>query len=188
MYDPTNLSHPRLSRRETLQIGGIGLLGLSLADVGRRRARAAPGDSAGRARKPKNVVYIFLPGGPPQHETFDPKPDAPNTVRGEFGVIKTRTPGMLFCEHLPLLAQRSDKLAILRSIHHHSNDHIAGSTIMVSGDTNVPSLTPADKEPDADDTPGIAALAASLPAGWRAAACGCAQKNTPRIWSWRARW
>ncbi len=162
MHDPTQLAHPRLSRRETLQVGGLGLLGLSSSGVSRLlaedRARRDATDRSPR-RRPKNVAFIFLPGGPPQHETFDPKPDAPREVRGEFGVIPTRTPGMYLCEHMPLLAQRSQRFAILRTLHHHSNDHIAGTTIMVSGDTRVPSLTPADKNPDVNDTPGIAALA-----------------------------
>ena len=155
MKDPTKLSHPRLGRRQLLQVGAIGMVGLSLSDVERQRALAGNRASA----SPRKVVYIFLPGGPPQHETFDPKPNAPDTVRGEFAAIGTRTPGVLFCEHLPRLAQRSDRFAILRSLEHHSNDHIAGTTIMVSGDSNVPTITPADKQPDLTDTPGIVTLA-----------------------------
>ena len=156
MHDPTRLAHPRMSRRDLFQVGAIGLLGLSLADVEKRRVEAA---AKGSVRRPKNVAYIFLPGGPPQHETFDPKPDAPDTVRGPFSAIQTKTAGMHLCELLPQLAQRSDKIALLRSVHHHSNDHIAGTTIMCSGDTQVPALTPADKAPDVTDTPGIVALA-----------------------------
>ena len=156
MNYPTRIAHPCLSRRETLQIGGIGLLGLTLPGVNRQRALAA---ATSKTTKPKNVVYIFLPGGPPQHETFDPKPDAPDIVRGELKAIQTATPGMMMCELLPQLAARSDKLAILRSVHHHSNDHIAGTTIMACGDTAVPSITPTDKQPSVEDTPGIAALA-----------------------------
>jgi len=157
MNDPTKLTCPRVNRRQLMQMGGLGLLGVSAADVGCLRASAEGSPQAGRV--PKKVVYIFLSGGPPQHETFDPKPEAPQTVRGEFGAIATKTPGMFLCEHLPLLAQRSDKFALLRSLHHRSNDHIAGTTIMVSGDTRVPLTTPLSKKPSAEDTPGIVALA-----------------------------
>ena len=149
------LVHPRVGRREAIQSGAIGLLGLTMQDVTRFRAHAAM-KTGGPAKK---VVYIFLPGGPPQHETFDPKPMATAAVRGEFTAIETTVPGMLFCEHLPLLAKQAGKIALLRSVHHHSNDHIAGTTIMTSGDTRVPALTPANKEPDTTDAPGIACLA-----------------------------
>ncbi len=151
----TNLAHPRISRRELVQGGAIGLLGLSLPGVSRLRASAA----TPAVRSPKKVVYIFLPGGPPQHETFDPKPEAPAEIRGQFSAIETAVPGMLFCEYLPRLAQFANQIALLRSVHHHSNDHIAGTTIMTSGDTRVPATTPGNKEPDATDTPGIVSLA-----------------------------
>ncbi len=84
-----------------IQAGAIGLLGLSLADFAALRAQ-------GEARSPaKAVIYIFLSGGPPQQDTFDPKPDAPDSMRGEFKPMATRTPGLRICEHLPRLAQRS---------------------------------------------------------------------------------
>lgn len=149
------LHHPSVSRREIVQAGAIGLLGVTAPGV--RNSRAHAGSST--FPSPRRVVYIFLPGGPPQHETFDPKPDAPAEVRGEFGTIATSAPGMYFCEHLPRLAQLADKVALLRSVHHHSNDHIAGTTIMASGDSRVPAITPASKEPDVTDTPGIVSLA-----------------------------
>ena len=148
------LAHPRVNRREVIQTGVIGLLGVSMQDVRRLRAHGKATTAS-----PKKVVYIFLPGGPPQHETFDPKPMATAEVRGEFTAIETAVPGMLFCEHLPLLAKQADKIALLRSVHHHSNDHIAGTSIMTSGDTRVPALTPESKGPDSSDTPGIVSLA-----------------------------
>ena len=166
MNDPTGIAHPRLNRRELLRVGGIGVLGLSSEGVQRQRALGAShGVGPTLSGNPKKVVYIFLPGGPPQHETFDPKPDAPDAIRGEFKAIETRTPGMLIGEHLPLLAQQSDKFALLRSVHHRSNDHIAGTTIMTSGDTRVPTVTAASKVPDANDAPGIVALAGHYRSG-----------------------
>src|SRR4051794_3492054 len=106
MERPSALPHPRFSRRSMIQAGGIGLLGLSMGDV-----RALGADEPRRAA-PKSVIYIFLSGGLAQHDSFDPKPDAPDTIRGEFAPIRTRTPGVTVCEHLPRLAARSDKWAL----------------------------------------------------------------------------
>src|SRR5690349_192596 len=89
------------NRREILRIGGLGVLGagLNLADLAAGAAtsdRTAPvGMSFGRA---KSCILLFLMGGPPQHSTWDPKPEAPAEVRGEFGTIATRVPGLSLCE------------------------------------------------------------------------------------------
>src|SRR5882672_10895962 len=101
MYRPatTSLPHIALDRRELLQAGALGLLGMTLPDLMRAEARASS-----EARRAKAVIYLFQSGGPPQHETFDLKPDAPDTIRGEFKPIATATPGMDICEHLPRLA------------------------------------------------------------------------------------
>lgn len=114
------------SRREWLRVGGLGMLGLGLGDLlraGPGPATAAPaasplargldGATFGRAR---NVIYLWLQGGPPQHETFDPKPDAPMEIRGPFKPIATNVPGIDFCELLPRTARRADRLAVVRSI------------------------------------------------------------------------
>src|SRR5690349_16852545 len=95
-----------ISRREWLRVGGIGLLGLSLPAL--LAAEAGTARSFGKA---KNVLFLWLQGGPPQHETFDPKPDAPSEVRGEFKPIQTNVPGVRFCELLPRTAAIADKLA-----------------------------------------------------------------------------
>src|SRR5262245_32605433 len=103
----------RLSRRAAIQAGAVSLLGLGMNHVAALR-------EAGAAAKPraKSVIYIFLSGGLAQHDSFDPKPDAPDDVRGEFKPIATRSPGVSICEHLPLLAARSDKWALVRSLTH----------------------------------------------------------------------
>src|SRR5690349_16776026 len=103
--------HPVFSRRDLLQAGAVGLLGLSLGEVHALRAAAGAGMSAPRA-----VIYLFLSGGLSQHDSFDPKPDAPDIIRGEFAPIHTRTPGVLICEHLPRLAARSHRWALVRSL------------------------------------------------------------------------
>src|SRR5262245_35035698 len=98
--------HPHIGRRELLQVGGLSLLGAGLSDLFHLEAHAVP--VARQRTKAKSVVFIFQSGGPSQHETFDPKPEAPDTIRGEYGTIQTRLPGVRFCEYLPRLAARAD--------------------------------------------------------------------------------
>jgi uncharacterized protein (DUF1501 family) len=100
------------SRRWFLQTGLAGLAGLSLPDLLRCRAHAAPSGGAGR----KAVILIWLSGGPSQLDTWDPKPDASAEVRGPFGSIATRVPGVRISEHLPLQARIIDRLALVRSV------------------------------------------------------------------------
>ena len=98
-----------LHRREFLQIGALGLGGLTLADVLRLEAHGA-------AATAKSVIMVYLPGGPSHIDMYDPKPDAPVEFRGEFGTIPTKVPGLDFCEHMPLQAQIADKLSVIRGI------------------------------------------------------------------------
>ncbi len=109
----------------------------------------------------KSVIYIFLSGGLAQHESFDMKPSAPLEVRGEFKPMGTRTPGIQICEHLPELARRSEKWAILRSLTHPYNDHSMGHHVMLTGRTPLPVGFEPGK-PKESDWPSIAALANAL--------------------------
>src|SRR4051812_29178872 len=109
--------HPAIGRRELLQVGGISLLGTGLADLLRLESQAADGLVRSRA-KAKSVVFIFQSGGPSQHETFDPKPEAPAEIRGEYDTTQTQVAGIRFCEYLPKLAQRSQMFSIVRTMHH----------------------------------------------------------------------
>jgi hypothetical protein len=93
-----------------------------------------------------------------QHDSFDPKPDAPDAVRGEFKPIATRTPGVQVCEHLPLLAERGQRWALCRSLTHPSNDHSAGHHIMLTGRSALPASFDPNR-PRAGDHPAIAAVA-----------------------------
>ncbi|MBS0266229.1 MAG: DUF1501 domain-containing protein [Planctomycetes bacterium] len=123
-----------VSRREWLRIGGLSLLGLSLPQLayakeqGRPEALVSP--SFGKA---KSVIFLWLQGGPPQHETFDPKPEAPAEIRGEFRPISTNVPGIQFCELLPRTAAIADKLAIVRSLCTHSDLHDASGYWVLTG-------------------------------------------------------
>src|SRR5262245_32447668 len=100
------------SRRWFLQTGLAGLAGLSLPDLLRCRAQQP---AAARADR-KAVILIWLSGGPSHLDTWDPKPDAPAEVRGPFGSIATRVPGVRVCEHLPRQASIMDRLALIRSV------------------------------------------------------------------------
>ncbi|MDA1214738.1 MAG: DUF1501 domain-containing protein, partial [Planctomycetota bacterium] len=110
-----------ISRRAAIQAGGAGLLGLSLPKL---LAAEQAGANFQNARA-KRVMFLYLFGGPSQLETFDPKPDAPPKLRGPFKAIATRTPDLLFTEHLPRSAQISDKFCVIRSMTHAHNDHNA---------------------------------------------------------------
>jgi hypothetical protein len=138
-----------------LQAGAIGLLGLGVNHLTALRSR---GESTQQTTRAKACIYVFLSGGLAQHESFDLKPDAPEDVRGEFHPISTATPGLQICEHLPMLAARSNLWAVCRSLTHPSNDHSAGHHIMLTGRTTMPAgFNP--NQPSPTDWPSIAAIA-----------------------------
>src|SRR3954469_15620866 len=97
--------------------------------------RSAPAAEGSRRPDPRAraVIYIFLSGGLGQHDSFDPKPDAPAEIRGEFNSIATQTPGIRICEHLPMLAACSNQWALVRSLTHPYNDHSSGHHVMLTG-------------------------------------------------------
>jgi hypothetical protein len=128
--------HVRMNRRLAVQAGAIGICGLGMNHVAGLSAMAARNERP--AGKAKSVIYLFLSGGLGQHDSFDMKPDAPDNVRGEFNPIATKTPGLQICEHLPLLAQRSDKWALVRSFAHPYPLHSQGHTAMLTGRTMMP--------------------------------------------------
>lgn len=124
------------SRREILRAGGLGLLGLGLPDLLRARrdaeAAAGPGRAASFGRA-KSCLFILLKGGVSHIDTFDLKPDAPAGIRGEFRPIATAAPGLSVCEHLPMLARRADRFAVIRSLGHDNVDHASAAYWMTTG-------------------------------------------------------
>lgn len=107
-----------LNRRQLLQVGGAGMLGMhfdQLLQAEEQEARQSP--------RAKAVIFVFLFGGPSQLETFDVRPEAPDTIRGPFKSISTKTPGLRFCEHLPNLAKITDKFALIKTVNHDENNH-----------------------------------------------------------------
>jgi hypothetical protein len=142
LLDETTNPADRVSRREWLRVGGLGALGVSLADVLRAQAQPAArpgptprlagelGSTFGRA---KNVIFLWLQGGPPQHETFDPKPDAPVDIRGLFKPIATNVPGIRFCELLPRTARHADRMAVIRSLSTRDDNHDVSGYWLLTG-------------------------------------------------------
>ncbi len=108
-----------MTRREMLQVGGVGIAGLTLADWLRSKANAAPGET----RREVSVIFLWLDGGPRHFETFDPKPDAPDTIRGPYGPIQTNVNGIQICELLPRLSRQMDKCVLVRSMNHGIDAH-----------------------------------------------------------------
>ncbi len=122
------------SRREALCAGALALTGLGLPGLLGGRAAAGTGrvsgDGFGRAR---SCILIFQWGGPSQLDTWDPKPEAPAEIRGEFATIATSVPGVRVCEHFPRLAARAHRLAIVRSMSHDDAAHLSTAHRLLTG-------------------------------------------------------
>jgi uncharacterized protein (DUF1501 family) len=123
-----------VNRRQFLQVGGLSALALSLPDFLRARAHAES-DKRGI-----NCMLMWMQGGPSHIDTFDPKPDAPSEIRGEFGVIDTCIPGVKLTEHLPRLAKQLDKYSIIRGADPKNGSHGVADHLMMSGHKFNPAL------------------------------------------------
>ena len=149
IHQTARTNRSAVKRREWLRIGGLNCLGLSLPTL---LAKEAPGniqdDGGPMFGKAKNVIYLYLAGGPPQHETFDPKPNAPEAIRGVFNPIHTNVPGIQFCELLPRTARIADKLAICRAMSTNDNTHSTSGYWVLTGfpyqGTNARAIHPTD--------------------------------------------
>ncbi len=129
---PTRLCSGR-SRRDFLRVGGLGALSLPLL----LQAEAAAKEKPNKARA-KSVILVFLGGGLSHHDTFDPKPDAPDEVRGKYGTTPTVLPDLRVGEKIPLLAKRMDKLALVRSGAHNNDHHETATNWVLSGRFGTP--------------------------------------------------
>jgi len=119
-----------INRREWLRIGGFSLGGAAISALPAPRLRANSPRSFGKA---KSVIMLMYLGGPPQHESWDPKPDAPEEIRGIFGTIPSATPGLRVGELMPLTANLTDRIAVLRAVTTRDNAHSASGYQMLTG-------------------------------------------------------
>jgi hypothetical protein len=122
-----------IRRRDFLQIGAGGLFGLGFVDLLRLRANASLPGAAPSAGQNINCILIWLDGGPSHYETFDPKPEAPSEIRGDFKAIDTSATGVRFSEAVPELAKVANKLTVVRSICHKDPNHGGGNHYMMTG-------------------------------------------------------
>lgn len=120
-----------LNRRQFLQVGGAGVAGLSLPTLLRAEQQAkSTGKTLG---EDLNIIVLWMQGGVSHQDSFDPKPNAPAEIRGEFDVIQTSLPGVQICEHLPRMAQSLDKYSIIRNGYSYNGGHGLADAYMLSG-------------------------------------------------------
>jgi hypothetical protein len=171
----TMLGSPRrgcdgLTRRETLKAGALTALG-GLGDSEWQQLQAAGATAAGPA---KNVIVLYLLGGAATQDMVDLKPHAPQEVRSEFQPIPTNVPGIEFCEHLPLLAEHADKLAIVRSV-----THQAGCHNCMPSYTGWDALLP-DQHPHDTDPPSMGSVCDYLAANKSPKTSGLPEAEVPQ--------
>jgi uncharacterized protein (DUF1501 family) len=127
-----NAAHaPKLTRRDLLQVGSVGAMGLGLPSL--LIADSAAAEDTGSRRSEKSCIFILQYGGAPQHDIWDLKPDAPEEIRGAFRPIATNVPGIEICEKMPLLAQRADRYCIVRSMQTTNGGHDGAMHICMTG-------------------------------------------------------
>jgi hypothetical protein len=152
-------------RRLMLQAGAAGMLGLGLNGLFQAQSGAATGlDPATRLPgfgKAKRCIFLFMWGGPSQLDTFDLKPDAPDTIRGPFKPISTKVPGLQISEHFQHLAPLMDKVALIRSLHHNDPAHLSTAHATLTGQL-APVVRSDDTPPGPRDTPHMGSVVSKL--------------------------
>ena len=154
MRNVADHTHTRgIIRREFLQVGYSGFLGLSLSQVLTARALAerAAKPNAGSKPRARSMILVFLTGGLSHIDSFDMKPDAPERIRGEFKPIDTAASGIQYCEHLPMLAARAGDLAVVRSMSHKYTNHLNATHELLTGHSQPGAFF--DKVASRDDYP-----------------------------------
>lgn len=154
-------------RREMLRVGGLSSLGLSMPGLWSAQAAEAETPSSGVVHAPssgraKSCIVLFLLGGPPQHETWDPKPDAPVEIRGDLKPIASATPGLSVGELMPLTAKLTDKIAVLRATSSRDNAHSSSGYAMLTGMPHLPMNMEGAKPGAPNDRPCLGAIVQKL--------------------------
>ncbi len=152
------LPHYGLDRRGLLRVAAASVVGASLPK-GIALAGSSSDEQPVGYGKAKSVLIVLLSGGLSQLDTLDPKPDSPAEVRGEFTPISTTIPGVSVCEHLPKLAQQTDRWAIVRTLAHREHNHLLATHVALTGrPTPVPrSGSDLDRVETRSDFPNYAA-------------------------------
>jgi hypothetical protein len=152
-----------LPRRELMRVGGLSSLGLTLPHLWAAQQASAAPQSSGIVHAPsrgraKSCIVLFLLGGPPQHETWDPKPDAPVEVRGDLQPIASATPGLNVGELMPKTARLTDKIAVLRAVSSRDNAHSSSGYAMLTGMPHLPLNVEGAKPGAPNDRPCLGAI------------------------------
>lgn len=121
------------NRRNFLRVGALSALGMSLPGLLRSQAAAAEDGESKLKRRAKSVILVYLGGGMSHHDTFDPKPEAIEEVRGKYGTIKTNVNGLIVSDMLPKMAQAMDKVCLVRSGAHNNDHHETATNWVMSG-------------------------------------------------------
>jgi Protein of unknown function (DUF1501) len=149
----------RMTRRGFVQVGGSGLLGMSLPSLLAAKASAGAAGAVGTTARAKSVIVILLSGGLGQHDSFDMKPEAPDGIRGDFKPIQTAVPGVHFCEHMPKLAAMADRLAVVRTMSHPEGNHLVAVHRVLTGHPSNPrGASDLDRVASRDDFPCFGAV------------------------------
>lgn len=127
-----------IRRREWLRVGGLSAFGLGLESLMVSRSSAGEARLSSSFGRAKSCIVLFMLGGPPQHETWDPKPLAPLEIRGPFAAIPTATPGLRVGELMPLTAKLTDRIAVLRAMSTNDNAHSSSGYWMLTGRPHAP--------------------------------------------------
>ncbi|MFN0197515.1 MAG: DUF1501 domain-containing protein [Planctomycetaceae bacterium] len=145
------------SRRDLLQIGGLSAFGLAMPH--RLSGQEAGGDSANPVnRRAKSCIVLWMTGGPPQHEPWDPKPDSPAEIRGPFGTIVSNVAGTFVGELMPRTAQMLDRICVLRGVHTDNPSHPGSSYEMLTGTLHRMGKGRDDIEASRSDSPSLSAV------------------------------
>lgn len=153
-------SGPEFTRRGALKLSGVGAAGLAVSGFGARPAAASSQSSTfGRA---KRCIVLFMAGGPPQHETWDPKPAAPEEIRGAYQPIASSLPGLQVGELMPRTAKLAHHLCVLRGVSTRDNAHSSSGYYMLTGQPHAPMNNENAKPGAPNDFPSLAAVVKQL--------------------------
>ncbi len=153
---------PGPTRREALLVGAAGFAGLSGAKLLQARQQRP---ASARPSRPRSVIILFLLGAPPQHETWDPKPQAPAEIRGDLGVIPTATPGLWIGETMVRTARLTRHIAVLRACQTYDNAHSSSGYYMTTGHPHVPKQVENAKPGAPNDWPSLGGVVRKLCTG-----------------------